>query len=412
MRSLLTIFILFLTTHLNAQFCTYDGRFTNIPFFTDTQISAQVNITYANAVNWNGGNQQLLLDAYYPDLAIDTMPLRPLILMVHGGSLIYGNKHHYSGVCREFAKRGFVAISINYRLGLDCTTDTISEEKAKYRAQQDVNAAFRFIALNASLLRVDTSWMFIGGGSAGSIVSLATVYMSQDEWNVFTPGIQLLLGDLNNSGNNLTNTFSIKGIFNDWGAMISSCIKPTEMIPMISFHGDADNVFAIDSFYSGGCLHLDTSYGSRAMHNLLVSNGVCSDLCVEPGGAHGVFMDTICGIPFRVGRAAGFFKNLFCNNCSSTHQAGSINSSCSFTTGILTNSVNNEIAVYPNPFYNKINISLTGSNQNYLLTNQMGQVIYAGQSIQTNDFSNLPTGMYFLKTENSKLVKTFKLVKE
>ena len=85
------------------------------------------------------------------------MPLRPVVVMVHGGGLIAGDKENFKEVCKEFAKRGFVAVTINYRLSLNCRTDSISEEKAKYRAQQDVNAAFRFVVQNATSLRVNTA---------------------------------------------------------------------------------------------------------------------------------------------------------------------------------------------------------------------------------------------------------------
>ncbi len=282
-----------------AQLCTNDSRFTNEPFFTDAQISSQLNITYANAVDWQGNTVPLKLDVHFPTLSVDTLPLRPLILMVHGGGLISGDKINYTRVCKEFAKRGFVAVTINYRLGLNCFTDTISEEKAKYRAQQDIHAAFRFVSANAAQLRVDTSWMFIGGGSAGSVASLGVVYLSQSEWNAFTPYLQTLLGNLNNSGNNLTNSFTIKGIFNDWGAMLKESIQPSEMLPMVSFHGDADSTVVIDSAFGGGCIHLEKSYGSRAMHNLLIENGVCSDLSVKIGGGHGVFQDSILGTRFE-----------------------------------------------------------------------------------------------------------------
>jgi poly(3-hydroxybutyrate) depolymerase len=307
MKQIITILIIHIFAFsATAQLCTNDSRFTNVTYFTSGQISSQLNVTYGNAVDWQGNNVALKLDAYYPTLSIDTLPLRPLILMVHGGGLIGGDKINYTRVCKEFAKRGFVAVTINYRLGLNCNTDTISEEKAKYRVQQDINAAFRYVSANASMLRVDTSWMFIGGGSAGSVASLGVVYISQSEWNTFTPTLQTLLGNLNSSGNNLTNTFNIKGVFNDWGAMLKTSMQPTEMLPMVSFHGDADSTVAIDSTFGGGCIHVEKSYGSRAMHNLLVANGVCSDLSVKIDGGHGVFQDSIIGTPFRVGRAALF----------------------------------------------------------------------------------------------------------
>ncbi len=413
MKRLITLLFALLTSFsVNAQLCTNDNRFSNVPFFTDGQISSQLNVTFANAVDWQGNNIALKLDAYFPTLSVDTLPLRPLIIMVHGGGLIGGDKINYTRVCKEFAKRGFVAVTINYRLGLNCNTDTISEEKAKYRAQQDINAAFRYVSANASLLRADTSWIFIGGGSAGSVASLGVVYISQSEWNTFTPGLQTLLGNLNNSGNNLTNTFTIKGVFNDWGAMLKTSMQTNEMLPMVSFHGDEDSTVAIDSTFGGGCIHLEKSYGSRAMHNLLISKGVCSDLSVKIGGGHGVFQDSIFGTPFRVGRAACFFKSLFCNTCSSFYQEDSVAANCNVTTGIPNTIADSKIKIYPNPFVDRINISDHTGDQKFMLLNQLGQNIYSGHSIQAQDFSTLPNGIYFLKIETSKTTTTLKLVKE
>lgn len=413
MRKIITIYIIYLfAISAKAQLCTNDNRFTNTTYFTDGQISSQLNVTYGNAVDWQGNNVALKLDAYYPTLSIDTLPLRPLILLVHGGGLISGDKINYTKVCKEFAKRGFVAVTINYRLGLNCTTDTISEEKAKYRAQQDINAAFRYASANASLLRIDTSWMFIGGGSAGSVASLGVVYLSQAEWNSYTPGIQTLLGNLNNSGNSLTNIFSIKGIFNDWGAMLKASMQPNEMLPMVSFHGDADSTVSIDSTYGGGCLHVEKSYGSRAIHHLLVANGVCSDLSVKIGGGHGVFQDSLFGTPFRVGRAACFFKSLFCNNCTSFYQQDSVPANCSLIMSINEGYMNKNYQVYPNPFTNKISISNSEGNETFVLINHFGQTIFNGKSIQEKDFSTLPKGIYFLKIETSRSFRSLKLIKQ
>lgn len=405
-------FFLLIVCNLSAQLCTNDSRFSNVPFFTDAQIGSQLNVTFANAVDWQGNNVTLKLDAYYPMLAEDTLPLRPLIMMVHGGGLISGDKINYTRVCREFAKRGFVAVTVNYRLGLSCIADTISEEKAKYRAQQDVHAAFRFVADNAALLRVDTSWMFIGGGSAGSVAALGVVYLTQAEWNAFTPSLQPLLGNLNSSGNALTNSFSIKGVFNDWGAMLKTSIEPSEMLPMVSFHGDADSTVSLDSSFGGGCIHVDKSYGSRAMHQLLIDNGVCSDLSVKPGGGHGVYQDSVFGVPFRVGRAACFFKSLFCNNCTSFYQTDSIGANCAIGTTSAGNlPSDSKLHVYPNPFHDRINIRNADGYKEYSLFNPLGQIIYSGTAINTADFSKLSEGVYVLKVKTSSGTETRQLIK-
>jgi hypothetical protein len=411
-QTLIILFLHLISFSIKAQFCTNDDRFSNVAYFTDSQISSQLNVPFANVTDWQGNNETLKLDVYYPTLAIDTLPLRPLILMVHGGGLVSGNKVNYSKVCQEFAKRGFVAATINYRLGLNCNNDSISEEKAKYRAQQDINSAFRFVVENASALRVDTSWMFIGGGSAGSVAALGVVYISQAEWNNYTPSLQGLLGNLNSSGNNLTNTFDIKGVFNDWGGMLVSSMQVSEMLPMVSFHGDADNTVSIDSAYGGGCYQVEKAYGSRAMHNLLLANGICSDLSVKAGGGHGVFNDSIFGIPFRVGRAACFFKSLFCDNCTSFYQVDSVEAQCSQTVNVSTNLPKSDYIVFPNPFSDRITISNQNGDETFTLTDNLGHLLFLGKNIETENFTFLEAGTYFLKIDSSKNSKTIILLKE
>ena len=70
-----------------------------------------------------------------------------------------------------------------------------------------------------------------------------------------------------------------------------------------------------------------------------------------------------------------------------------------------------ENKVFPNPFHSKINLKSYTGNENYELYSNLGQLIYKGNSIQSQDFSALSNGIYFLKIsdkENSKV----KLMKE
>jgi len=412
MKNLFLLLLLFSVClgALKAQFCTNDNRFSNVPFFTDAQITSQLNVAYASVINGSGGNEILKLDVYYPLLSVDTLPLRPFILMVHGGGLVSGDKINFTRVCQYFAKRGFVAATIDYRLGFNCNQDSIAKEKAAYRVQQDINAALRFTVQNAAALRIDTSWMFIGGGSAGSVSSLSTIYLSQAEWNAFSPSLQGLLGSLNSNGNNLTHTFSLKGIFNNWGATPKANIEADEMLPMVSFHGDADSTVAIDSAYGGGCAQNTLSYGSRTLHKILTENGVCSDLSVKIGGGHGVYEDSL-GTELRVGRAACFFKSLFCNTCVSFYQTDSVAASCGVNTNIENAHILQKLKVFPNPFERNLHFQNLNGRENFLLFTQLGQVVYSGKEIESQNFSDLPKGIYFLKIEQEDAVEILKLLK-
>ena len=185
MKSINIVLILWftlITNQVSAQFCTDDNRFSEIEVFTNSQIDSLTNVNYANVYNWEGVSEELKMDFYFPKNEIDPLTNRPFILLIHGGGFIEGNKSRYNFECRKLAKRGFVVATINYRLGFD-ESDSSNLVNALYRAQQDANAALRYSIEISPALEIETSWMFLGGGSAGSITSLFTKYMSQAEWN-------------------------------------------------------------------------------------------------------------------------------------------------------------------------------------------------------------------------------------
>ena len=71
----------------------------------------------------------------------------------------------------------------------------------------------------------------------------------------------------------------------------------------------------------------------------------------------------------------------------------------------------NKITVNPNPFSSYIKVSTFTENETFELINIFGQIIYKGNSIETQNFSYLPSGIYFLKKIN-KLENAIKLIKE
>lgn len=397
--------------YTNAQLCTNANRFTETEVFTDSQIDSNMNVVYGTAINWQGQSENLSLNVYYPRLSVDTLPLRPAIIMIHGGGFVNGDKTDLNFECREFAKRGFVAATINYRLGRNCNQDSLSYDLAVYRAMQDGHAAFRYAVSKAGNLRIDTSWLFIAGSSAGAGTSLGLVYLSQSEWNAFRPLVVQALGSLITSGNTLTNTFTLKGVFNNWGAIGKDFIQPAEMLPMIMFQGDQDPTVDIDSSFSNSCVSPPLMYGPRSLYTLLTNFGVCSELTVKIGGGHGVYTSTPAQDRFRVNRASCFFKSVFCNTCSNFYTTDSIAASCRLING-TNNLQGNNIKVYPNPFVNTLTLLNLQGYETIELTNQLGQVFYNGRAVPTHDFSWLAPGIYFLKIATDSSANIIKLIKE
>ena len=319
-QKLLCIFcIIFVIKFATAQKCDFEERFTNLDYFSKSQIDSLKNVTYGEALNFTDNLQDLKMDIYFPNTSIDNLDKRPLILLIHGGGFTGGTRKSMTYQSKELSKRGFVVATISYRLGY--SRESFGNiQKAVYRAQQDANTALRYIASQKEKLKIDTSWIFIGGSSAGAITSLSTSYANQEEWNKIAPLFESSLGPLETSDNSQNEIFTIRGIYNFMGAILPVVFNSGDLIPTISFHGDLDTTVPIGR-------SLMTGFGSRAIHEILIEAGVCNDLTVVPSGGHGIYRSKT-DVDFRINRVACFFKSLICNNCIDFMAEESVPSNC------------------------------------------------------------------------------------
>ena len=75
------------------------------PVFGEVQVAK--NLSY-------GSNPVLKLDLFEPKG--DTLEKRPVVVVIHGGGFTSGSKEVVASFAQEFARRGYVALAINYRL--------------------------------------------------------------------------------------------------------------------------------------------------------------------------------------------------------------------------------------------------------------------------------------------------------
>lgn len=115
------------------------------------------------------GNKNQFLDIYYPE---ETNTKLPLIVNVHGGAWVYGNKEVYANYAKKLSCKGFVVANINYRLA----------PKTKLDGQlADLNAALKFLKKNGAKYFIDTERIFLNGDSAGAhLCSLFACIMKND----------------------------------------------------------------------------------------------------------------------------------------------------------------------------------------------------------------------------------------
>ncbi len=402
-----------------GRYCTSDERFTGTPVFTEGEVDASMGVSYGIAKNYKDQEENLILNIYYPKMSVDTMTKRPLVVLVHGGGFVGGSLNGLNDYCMNFAQRGYVAATVEYRLGWDkapepCEGDPISQQEAFYRSLQDVHAAVRYLVNNADTYKIDTGWIFAGGTSAGAFTTTNLAFFQQSEVDSMLPYLRASLGSINGSGNTLTDTFRIKGLFHNWGSVFNlGIITISDAIPLIGFAGDRDAISPIDSGYWQGCTDFHIMYGTRAIHERLKDVGICSELNVKVDGGHGVWKDTPEQNIFRIERACCFFKSIFCKACSSVGNYDSIPAAC----GALNNNNSvgqnetSEIGIYPNPFTDRLNITIEESNLSFRLINSIGREVWIGDRLGGRDFSGLIPGIYYLEIVRNGNIEVNKLIK-
>lgn len=119
----------------------------------------------------------LLADIYQPDTA-DSSWKRPVMIAIHGGGFLFGDKGEMTSLCRELASRGYICLSINYRLVPDDPPGDAQDQytRAVMAAVADADHAARWIQIHAANYHADRTKMFIGGSSAGAVVSMLLAY--------------------------------------------------------------------------------------------------------------------------------------------------------------------------------------------------------------------------------------------
>ena len=124
-------------------------------------------------------NYTLRMDIYKP--VGDTNTRRPVIILCFGGGFVQGTRNMPDMVqlAQEYAKRGFVAACIDYRLGMNVFNENDCY-RAVYRGLQDGRSAVRFFRNNANTQGVDPNQIYISGHSAGGFVAMQNAYLDKE----------------------------------------------------------------------------------------------------------------------------------------------------------------------------------------------------------------------------------------
>jgi len=221
------------------------------------------------------------MDVYEPDPAIDDVEERPVILYIHTGNFLppptngspTGTKTDSLAIvtCREYAKRGFVAISMEYRLGWNPVGDANTRRgtllNAVYRAIQDTKECVRYIRedanQNGNTFAVDPNKIVLFGEGSGGYVALGYATVDDLPAEISVPKfidpetgssyvIPAVVGDENGFNGALTlyqdngEDTEIQMTINLGGAMGDISWIEAGDAPMVSFHAIRDDFAPFD----------------------------------------------------------------------------------------------------------------------------------------------------------------------
>lgn len=129
-------------------------------------------VLYSSVVD-DFGVHNLRMDIYQP--VEDRATNRPAIVWVHGGSFRSGTRAQLGSFATDFARKGYVTASIEYRL-LRAFDPDAKLGPALAAAQSDTQAAIRYLRIHATQLGINPGRIAVAGYSAGSVTAFAVGY--------------------------------------------------------------------------------------------------------------------------------------------------------------------------------------------------------------------------------------------
>lgn len=271
-------------------------------------IDIDYDVVYAQGLShsdWNAPDavpMDLLLDVYSPrNDQVD----RPAMVFIHGGGFTGGDKgmDAPASFARFFAERGFVSLSINYRLLGDYGTvptafvDAVDafpgltdaerdQTKAMYPAVRDAKAALRWLVAHASDYGVDTDQIGVIGGSAGSFISIALGATDLDD---YTNEISIA-EDSTLSTTHLGESVIVAAVVDHWGG--PACVDLPQIVDGRARWSQNDAPLSIVH----GTEDLTVSYElAETLADIYTDTGAYHELTTLQGAGHGAWNSTVEG---------------------------------------------------------------------------------------------------------------------
>ena len=266
------------------------------------------NVVYGSGMSHDGWGGPVIdtialeLDVYAPDNQEEG---RPALVVIHGGGFLGGSneKRAFVELSNQYASRGWVVFSINYRLAAQRGTvpaswlDSVqflpqglnpNQALAMYPANRDAKAALRWVTSQADQYSIDVNHVSVLGGSAGACMAIAMGASNDGDYVTELSVMQ----DPTLQSTNLSESFQVQTVLDFWGGRASvdalSALDDEERFdsdnaPLMIVHGTADPTVDYAEATS-----LDATYNA---------NGIPCTLYPIENGGHGIWRATVNGAP-------------------------------------------------------------------------------------------------------------------
>ena len=267
------------TTFNDVSPCLNPNDFITADRFSTVKLTS--NIKFADVTDYLGKATSLKLDIYEP--SNDNTQARPVIIWIHGGGFRTGSSKTQSYIVNysnRFAKRGYVCISIDYRLRAGSSMPTQSSEfPALQDAARDANAAINWVKANAATFKINPNLIFVAGGSAGGRTTQTVCqFDGPDPTALYTPENLYKSSPWDKSGlvANATLWGGLEPEMRGWvypspPYSTANYLQATD-VPTLLVHGDADTTILPKE--------------SQDLNNALIASGITTELHIIPGATH------------------------------------------------------------------------------------------------------------------------------
>ena len=387
-----------LPIYINAQQSACGGGRYHSEIFDVNPVVETV--TFGENTTFGGTLKQLKMDVYQPK--DDTADKRAAIVFGFGGGFIAGDRSQVKPFCEDFARRGYVAVAIDYRLYDDPLSlpDSFDIVDVVMKAVGDMKAAVRHLRKDAATdnnFRIDPDYILAGGVSAGAVTAMHVAYVdSTDNLPSF------VLDAINNNGGlegdtgdneNMQYSSEVQGVISIMGGLFRKSVIDANDPPAFSMHGTDDGTVP---FMEGKALVQlgpvviinQTMHGSGALHPVMDALGIANELLEVPGGGHGDFLNDPAWSDQLATQSNLFMhNNVLCPGVSN-----------------MSNIVLENFEVYPNPTHSYLTVQWESNDElaTIRLTNAVGQTVLQQQITNgsTLDISAIQSGIYFVRIED------------